>query len=140
MKNEEIKFHHVGIVVPNIQESLGEIKKFLTFEEITVPSLIGSQKVTVCFLKVGDVFIEFIEPASDDSPVTNFVKTGGGYHHICFEVKDIHKELEKLKNQGARIIVEPVIGFENRLIAFVFLNMKNTKCNLIELVEEKKSQ
>ena len=133
-----MKFHHVGIVVPNIHESLGEIKKFLTFEEITVPSLIGSQKVTVCFLKVGDVFIEFIEPASDDSPVSEFVKTGGGYHHICFEVQDIRKELENLKNRGARVIVEPVLGFEDRLIAFVFLNMKNSKCNLIELAEEKK--
>ena len=133
-----MKFHHVGIVVPNIHESLGEIQKFLTFEEITVPSLIGSQKVTVCFLKVGDVFIEFIEPASDDSPVSEFVKAGGGYHHICFEVKDIHKELQNLKNRGARVIVEPILGFENRLIAFVFLNMKNTKCHLIELAEEKK--
>ena len=135
-----MKLHHVGIVVPSIQESLGEIKKYLTFEEITVPSLIGSQKVNVCFLKVGNVYIEFIEPASDDSPVSEFVKTGGGYHHICFEVKDIHKELEYFKNRGARIIVEPVKGFDNRLIAFIFLNMKNTKCNLIELAEEKKSR
>ena len=132
-----MKLHHVGIVVPNIQESLGEIKKYLTFEEITVPSLIGSQKVNVCFLKVGDVYIEFIEPISNDSPVFDFVQSGGGYHHLCFEVKDIHKELEKFKNKGARIIVEPVKGFENRLIAFIFLNMKNTKCNLIELAEEK---
>jgi len=135
-----MKLHHVGIVVPSIQESLGEIQKYLTFEEITVPSLIGSQKVNVCFLKTGNAYIEFIEPASDDSPVSEFVKTGGGYHHICFEVNDIHKELQNLKNKGARIIVEPVKGFENRLIAFIFLNMKNTKCNLIELAEEKKSR
>ena len=38
-----------------------------------------------------------------------------------------------MKKNGATIIVEPVKGFEDRLIAFVFLNMKNTNCNLIEL-------
>jgi len=39
---------------------------------------------------------------------------------------------------GARIVVEPVIGFDDRLIAFLLLNMENTNCNLIELVEIKK--
>ena len=39
---------------------------------------------------------------------------------------------------GARIIVEPVKGFDDRLIAFLLLNMKNTNCNLIELVETKR--
>lgn len=132
-----MKIHHIGIVVPNIEESLGEIKKFISFEEVTIPSLVGSQKVKVCFLKMGEIFLEFIEPTSHDSPVANFSETGGGYHHICFEVKDIHKEIEKFRKDGCRIIVEPIKGFEDRLIAFVFLKMKNTKCNLIELVEEK---
>jgi len=40
---------------------------------------------------------------------------------------------------GARLVVKPVIGFENRLIAFLLLKMKNTKCNLIELVAKKQS-
>jgi methylmalonyl-CoA/ethylmalonyl-CoA epimerase len=39
---------------------------------------------------------------------------------------------------GARIVVEPVKGFDDRFIAFLLLNMKNTNCNLIELVETKK--
>ncbi len=45
--------------------------------------------------------------------------------------------IEKMVNNGARLVVEPVKGFDNHLIAFLFLNMKNTKCNLIELVEKK---
>jgi len=35
------------------------------------------------------------------------------------------------------VIVEPTKGFEDRLITFVLLNMKNTNCNLIEFVEQK---
>lgn len=133
-----MKLHHIGIVVPKIEDSLGELTKFFQFETISVPSLIGTQKVNVCFLKIGEPFLELIEPAKEDSPVSTFVKNGGGFHHLCFEVKDIHKKIEEMVQKGARVVVEPVIGFENRLISFLFLNMKNTKCNLIEFVEEKK--
>ena len=52
-----MKLHHVGIVVKNINESLGEIKQFLDFEKTTVPTLIGSQKVNTCFLKTGEIYI-----------------------------------------------------------------------------------
>ena len=132
-----MKLHHVGIVVKNIQESLGEITKYLTFESTTVPSLVGSQKVNICFLKTNNVFLELIEPAEENSPVSDFIKKGGGFHHLCFEVDDIHLELEKMKKNGARIVVDVVKGFEERLTAFVMLDMKNTNCNLIELAEKK---
>ena len=133
----QLKLHHIGIAVKNIQESLGELTKFLNFESTTVPTLVGSQKVNICFLKTNNVYIELIEPAEENSPISTFTEKGGGFHHICFEVNDIHQEVEKMVKNGARLVVKPVIGFENRMIAFLFLKMKNTKCNLIELVETK---
>ena len=132
-----MKLHHIGIVVENIQKSLGELTKYLDFESTTVPSLVGSQKVNICFLKTNNVFLELIEPAEENSPISNFIKKGGGFHHLCFEVDDIHLELEKMKKNGARVIVDVVKGFEERLTAFVMLDMKNTNCNLIELAEKK---
>ena len=132
-----MRLHHIGIVVKNIQESLGEISKYIKVEETTIPTLVESQKVNVCFLKTSDIYLELIEPVGNDSPVEKFSNSGGGFHHLCFEVKDIHKEIEKMRKQGARIIVEPVIGFEGRITAFVLLNMRNTNCNLIEFAEEK---
>ena len=132
-----MKLHHIGIVVENIQKSLGELTKYLDFESATIPSLVGSQKVNICFLKTNNVFLELIEPAEENSPISNFIKKGGGFHHLCFEVDDIHLELEKMKKNGARIVVDVVKGFEERLIAFVMLDMKNTNCNLIELAEKK---
>jgi methylmalonyl-CoA/ethylmalonyl-CoA epimerase len=133
-----LKLHHIGIAVKNIQESLGELTKFLNFESTTIPTLVGSQKVSVCFLKTNNVYIELIEPAEENSPISTFTANGGGFHHICFEVNNIHKEVDKMVKNGARIVVEPVIGFDDRLIAFLLLNMENTNCNLIELVEIKK--
>ena len=132
-----MKLHHIGIVVKNIQESLGELTNYLQFEETTMPTLIESQKVNVCFLKTSNIFLELIEPVHDDSPVKNFSELGGGFHHLCFEVDNIIETLKQLKENGARIIVEPTKGFENRLIAFVLLNMKNINCNLIELAEKR---
>ena len=133
-----MKLHHIGIVVKNIQKSLGELNQYLNFESTTVPSLVGSQKVNICFLKTNNVFLELIEPAQENSPISDFVKKKGGFHHLCFEVDDIHVELERMKKNGARVIVDVVSGFENRLTAFVMLDMKNTNCNLIELAEIKK--
>jgi methylmalonyl-CoA/ethylmalonyl-CoA epimerase len=132
-----LKLHHIGIVVENIQKSLGELTKYLDFESTTMPSLVGSQKVNICFLKTNNVFLELIEPAEENSPISNFIKKGGGFHHLCFEVDNIHLELEKMKKNGVRIIVDVVKGFEERLTAFVMLDMKNTNCNLIELAEKK---
>ena len=73
-----MKLHHIGIVVKNIQESAGELTKFLDFESIAVPTLVGSQKVNICFLKTNNVFLELIEPAQENSPISDFVEKGGG--------------------------------------------------------------
>ena len=132
-----LKLHHIGIVVQNINESLGEISNFLSFESTSLPTLVGSQKVNICFLKTNSVYIELIEPADPDSPIISFVKEGGGFHHLCFEVDDIQQEIDKMVKKGARLVVAPVKGFEDRVIAFLMLNMEKTKCNLIELVETK---
>ena len=132
-----LKLHHIGIVVQDINESLGEISNFLSFESTSLPTLVGSQKVNICFLKTNSVYIELIEPADPDSPIISFVKEGGGFHHLCFEVDDIQQEIDKMIKNGARLVVAPVKGFEDRLIAFLMLNMKKTKCNLIELVGPK---
>ena len=132
-----MKLHHVGIVVKNIQESLGDLTGFLDFQETSVPIEVKSQRVNVCFLKTSDVYVELIEPIENNSPVKNFSDLGGGFHHLCFEVENIFEEIEKMKKKGARVIVEPTKGFEDRLITFVLLNMKNTNCNLIEFVEQK---
>jgi methylmalonyl-CoA epimerase len=132
-----VKLHHIGIVVNRIQDSVGELKKYLSFQSISLPTPVGSQKVNVCFLKVGEPFLELIEPTSPNSPISEYASKGGGIHHLCFEVNDIYKELNIMSEKGATILVKPVKGFDERLIAFVDLNMKNTICGLVEFLETK---
>ena len=132
-----MKLHHIGIVVNSIQESLGELKNYLDFETTSAILPVGSQKVNICLLKIGEPYLELIEPASPDSGISEFAKSGGGIHHICYEVKNIESELESLSRKGATVLVSPVKGFDERRIAFVDLNTKNTKCGLVELLEMK---
>ena len=133
-----LKLHHIGLVVQNINESLGEIANFLSFESTSLPTIIGSQKVNICFLKTNNVYIELIEPTEENTPITNFAKEGGGFHHLCFEVDDIQQEIDRMVKNGAHLVVAPVKGFEDRLLAFLMLNLKKTKCKLIELIETKR--
>ena len=81
------------------------------------------------------MYIELIEPIENDSPVKKFSESGGGFHHLCFEVENIFEDIERMKKSGARVIVEPTTGFEDRLIAFVLLNMKNIEIKITKLIE-----
>ena len=135
MNENTMKIHHIGIVVNNIQESLGEFSKFIKFDEINIPTLVGSQKVNVCFMKIGEIRIEFIEPIGNESPVNKALEKGGGFIHICVEVDNLSEKINEIVEKGGRLIVSPVEGFEGRQIAFVLLNMKKTNLNLVELVE-----
>ena len=44
-----MKLHHIGIVVSNIQESMGELTKFLDFKfiDITVIEIINIDKIDI---------------------------------------------------------------------------------------------
>ena len=136
-----MKLHHIGIVVKNIQDSLGELTQFLSFESTTVPALISSQKVNVCFLKTNNIYIELIEPAEENSPVSDFAKGGGGFHHLCFEVDDVNAKVNEFRNKGGIIVSPPELtigweklGFENRLASFVYFD--NLPVKLIEIISE----
>ena len=107
-----MKLHHIGIVVKNIQGSLGEITNYLDFESVTIPSFITLQKVNVCFLKTNTVYIELIEPAVENSPVSDFVKDGGGFHHLCFEVDDINRKVNELRDKGGIVLSPPVPTYQ----------------------------
>jgi len=134
-----VRLHHIGVVVPSLENARKELTKFIPLNGINEISFIESQKVNVQFLNLGEVFLELIEPVGEASPVYKFAKNGGGFHHLCYEVRDINKKILELEKKGARTIVRPVKGFEDRSIAFVFLNIKGIEFNLIELAEERKN-
>ena len=133
-----MKLHHVGIVVYKIETYNNTIKTLLIPQEITLPFHNKIQRVKVCFFNMGGSYIELIEPAEIQSPVTSFLeKKGEGIHHLAFEVPDVIQATLELEKIGGKIVSPPSIGFENRLISFVYVDSLPFK--IIEFVSEKKS-
>jgi methylmalonyl-CoA/ethylmalonyl-CoA epimerase len=105
----KFKLDHIGLVVENIRE-FQKIVDVLDPERVTDPTVNPSQKVSASFVGVDEdqkVYIELLEPAAQNSPITNFLKKGGGLHHLCFEVENIEEASAKLKEAGFRLIVPP---------------------------------
>lgn len=113
------KIDHVGIAVKNLDEAIKVWEGLgLKVEEIEE---VPDQKVRTAIIHVGESRIELLEPTAEDSPIAKFIaKRGEGIHHIALGVEDIEGHLEKLKEEGYRLIDEkPRIGAGGAKIAFV---------------------
>jgi len=129
------RLHHVGIVVPNLEQAVAAYAGKFEFQETTLPFDDQTQRVRVAFVRVGaHTWLEFIEPAGADTPVTQFLaKTRGGYHHVAFEVADIETAVREFEAERAVVVCRPVKGFEGRRVAFLFPNLQPSL--LTEFVE-----
>lgn len=123
------RMHHVGFVVASIDETVSSFARSLgaRWEGKVVHDPLQSVRVT--FLRASlstDPLIELVEPAGSESPVIDFLKGGGGLHHICFEVDALEAQLALSRSQGALIVRKavPAVAFEGRRIAWVYTKHK----------------
>ncbi|MCS7228402.1 MAG: methylmalonyl-CoA epimerase [Candidatus Kryptonium sp.] len=129
------KISHVAIAVKNLEEAISTFSKLTGIENYHIET-VEEQKVRVAIFKVGESRIELTEPTSPDSPVAKFIeKRGEGIHHIAFEVDDIEKELERVKEKNFQLVDStPRYGANNCLIAFI--HPKSVNGVLVELTQE----
>ncbi|MFQ5823910.1 MAG: VOC family protein [bacterium] len=121
---ENAKFDHIGLAVKSIKDVSP------SSEIITDPI----QRVSVAFVIVNGIKIELIEPYGDNSPVTDSLKKGVKFLHMCYAVSDIELVLKECRKHGFHPIARPVpaIAFNNKKIAWVYSN----KYGLFELLED----
>lgn len=131
-----MKLDHVGIVVANIEESGLAYAAALGMQPAGPPVVDTVQRVRVQFWSLsGDTGrVELIAPHTEDSPVAQFAKKGGGFAHLCFAVPDIEQTVDVARQRGAIVIQAPVPAeaFGKRRIAFVFYR----NVGVVEYVEE----
>jgi methylmalonyl-CoA/ethylmalonyl-CoA epimerase len=127
--------HHVAIAVPDLAQARGAYEQALGLRGSAVEH-VADQKVNVLVLYAGTQRIELVEPAAPDSPIAKFLeKTGGGIHHLAWQVADVAAAIEQLERAGVRMIDRaPRPGAHRTRIAFV--HPKSTGGVLMELVEE----
>lgn len=117
---------HIAIATRSVDAAAERLGQLFGYTRRTSPVTNTRQKVNVLFLhKPGSLEIKLIEPAGDDSPLWDFVRKGGGLHHLCFRVPDVASACAELGAKGARVIAPPAPGeaFDEHLIAFVFAGL-----------------
>ena len=131
----KIRLHHAGIAVRSIADSSALFKKSFGFGPSTEIIEDKTQKVRVGFSEVSEgVFVEFVEPAGSDTPVSNLLKRGGGIYHLCYRVPNIENAIKQVRQAGGILVSGPVPAeaFGGRKIAFVYTADRN----LAEFVED----
>ena len=128
-----LTFHHTGLLVDSIEDSIAHLSQVFGKENISTPVFVSSQKVKVCFVKNGTgSFIELVEPVGEESAVYKLLKKRLSYYHLAYHVKDIHaaiKRLEGLHYKALELFNSE--AFNGRLCVFLF----TPEGHLIELIE-----
>ncbi|MBI4972709.1 MAG: VOC family protein [Candidatus Omnitrophica bacterium] len=133
----KMTLHHIGYAATDLSETIDVFKRILGFKVVGKPFLDNVQKVNEAFVSNGETLIQIVEPISEDSPISNFLKKrGNGLHHLAFEVENITDALDEFKSNGANVICEPFKGFDDRTCAFI--DPRSVGRLLIELTEAKK--
>jgi methylmalonyl-CoA/ethylmalonyl-CoA epimerase len=127
------KIHHVGLVVPNLEEAMKFWQGLLGLH-LTKSATIQDQGVKAALLQVGASEIELLEPINPENGVGKFLaRRGGGLHHLCFETDDVARELEDARAKGVELIDQkPRSGLAGMIC---FLHPKATRGVLVEYAQ-----
>ena len=130
-----IKINHVAIVVSDLDEAL----------EFWVDALglplerredAPAEAVEIAFLPAGEGEIELLQPTDEASGVAGYLaKRGPGLHHLCLEVEDIAKSLERLRERDVELINETPRVSDDGQRRYAFIHPKSAGGVLLELYE-----
>ena len=132
----DISFHHVGISVPNVEESIAWYKKMFGFEVVT--RMNQGSGMTVGHIKRGNCYIELFQVAGA-KPLPEYRRDPSadlrvnGLVHFAFQVPDVMAAVKELKAKGAEIAMAPV---DTPGVAFAFV--RDNAGNAFELIQYKK--
>jgi methylmalonyl-CoA/ethylmalonyl-CoA epimerase len=128
----DLKHHHGGISVPDLEASIRWYVEVLDFEveqRLEIPAI----PAKVAMLRRGDLRLELFEvpgaqPLPEERRHPNLDLRTHGNKHLAFAIKDLDSAERELKNRGADIVW--VRRFEFGANIFV----RDNSGNLIELV------
>jgi methylmalonyl-CoA epimerase len=124
---------HLGIAV----KSLSSAKPF--YEKlglaISPEEVVEGEQVRVAMVPLGESRLELLEPTSESSVIAKFLaKRGEGLHHVCLRVSDLPAVVEKLKQDGVRLVSDEIkTGAGGH--RYVFVHPSSAGGVLLELAE-----
>ncbi len=117
---------HLAIAVRSVEQAADRLCTLFGYSRHTDTITNTRQDVRVLFLKKNDSLpLKLIEPASDASPLWDFVRKGGGLHHVCFKAANVETACSELTAKGARLLSPPHPGeaFDDEPIAFLYAGL-----------------
>ncbi len=121
---EGARFHHVGLVVRSIMNTIDQPVAICEDER---------QKVKVAFLALDGALIELVEPLDSDSPVMQNLNANHKLLHLCYEVPHLEAATEAARIRGFHCIAHPAPAeaLDRRRITWLF----HPDYGLVELLE-----
>ena len=114
-----MRVDHIAIAVNNVKQALKNYQNILNIEKIDIEE-VPNEKVRVVMLKLEDSRIELMEPMTDDSPISKFLRDKGeGIHHIAITADNIEDDVNRAKKNGMRFLGEIRSGSYGRKITFI---------------------
>jgi methylmalonyl-CoA/ethylmalonyl-CoA epimerase len=133
----QISYHHVGISVPNLEESIAWYKKMLGFEVVSRMGGATNDAMLVALIKRGNCHIELFQ-VSGAKPLPEYRRDPSadlrvhGLSQFAFQVTDTQAAVKELKAKGAEIAMSPV---DTSGVVFAFV--RDNAGNCFELIQFK---
>ena len=127
----QYKLHHVGIVLPSIDDAERHMETFGLAEDYR--GFVDPWQCWCIFTKPhSGTAIELV--VADDGPLTKFNKGTGGVHHFAYEIDDFDAAERWCENNDLRLLEpQPIKGAGNFLCNFI--HPVSTRGIQIELVQ-----
>ena len=129
-----MKIDHIGYAVKKIDRAIDAFQELgYVFDSVIDDT---DRNVKLAFGVKDSYKIELVAPLDkkNESPVDRYLSNAIGMpYHICYISDDLDKEIEGLKAQGFKVVIEPksAVAFGGRRVVF----MMNIGFGLMEIVE-----
>lgn len=125
---------HIAVTTQHFEETIAYYLTLPKARLINGPGENHAQQVKFAFIAVdGMGTIEVLAPLSDQSPLLNHLRQGGGAYHFCYAVSDLAVSVQQAIAKGSKLIssAKPDDAFYGRSVAFLM----HPYLGLFELLE-----
>jgi methylmalonyl-CoA epimerase len=128
---------HIGIAVKSLAAAKAIYEKLGL--SISPEETVEQEQIKLVMVPLGESRLELLEATSENSTIAKFIaRRGEGLHHVCLRVPNLPAALERLKQDGVRLVSEEIkIGAGGH--SYVFVHPSSTGGVLLELVESRET-
>ena len=121
----DLRLHHIGLVVPVIEESRAFYVDVLKYRERTpvIHDLLQTAFVQFFSIPGSDHYLELVAPDSETSKLREASRKRKPLNHLCYSCENIVHMVSMLKESGCFVLQNPVpaVAFDERLIAWLMV-------------------